>query len=237
MGTSDCWAVVPAAGVGRRMGGPLPKQYLKLAGRPVIDHTLERLLGHPRIRAVAVVLGAEDGWWPDTAFARHPDVIRAPGGTERCHSVLHGLRALAGLAGEQDWVLVHDAARPCLRGEDIDRLMGRLADHPVGGLLGLPVRDTMKRSDKAGEVLETVPRDNLWHAFTPQMFRLGMLREALRLALERGALVTDEASAMELAGHRPVMVEGQADNIKITRPQDLTLAQFYLNAPGERRGG
>jgi 2-C-methyl-D-erythritol 4-phosphate cytidylyltransferase len=226
----DCWAVVPAAGVGRRMGGPVPKQYLPLAGRPVIEHTLGRLLGHPGIRGVVVVLGPEDGWWPQTAWAADARVIRAPGGAERCHSVLGGLQALAGRAGAGDWVLVHDAARPCLRAADIDRLRTRLAEHPVGGLLGVPVRDTMKRGDPSGAVLETVPREGLWHAFTPQMFRLGMLREALAGALARGDLVTDEASAMERAGHRPLLVEGHPDNLKITRPEDLALAEFYLSA-------
>ena len=225
---AHCWAVVPAAGVGRRMEAPIPKQYLWLGTRLVIDHTLGRLLEHPRIEAVAVSLGAEDSWWPDTAYAHHSAIIRAPGGAERCHSVLNGLAALRGRAASDDWVLVHDAARPCLRSSDIDRLLERLADHPVGGLLGMPVRDTMKRSDPGGLVEETVERDNLWHAYTPQMFRYAMLHDALEQALERQLLVTDEASAMELAGHRPLMVEGHPDNIKITRPEDLILAAFYL---------
>ena len=129
---------------------------------------------------------------------------------------------------DDDWVLVHDAARPCLRRSDIDRLLERLAGHPVGGLLGVPVRDTMKRTDDTGLIERTVTRDNLWHAYTPQMFRFAMLRDALEEALRRKLLVTDEASAMELAGHRPLMVEGHGDNIKITRPEDLALAAFYL---------
>ncbi len=143
--------------------------------------------------------------------------------------MLNGLTALADRATENDWVLVHDAARPCLRAEDVDRLLLRLSGHPVGGLLGMPVRDTMKRSDAAGAVIETVPRDRLWHAFTPQIFRFGLLRTALADALSRGRLVTDEASAVELAGHRPLMVEGHADNIKITQPSDLNLAAFFLS--------
>lgn len=227
------WAVMPAAGVGRRMGGPMPKQYLSLGSRPVIEHTLECLLQHPRIEAVAVALGPEDGWWPDTAYADHPSVIRAPGGSQRCHSVLNGLAALEARAAADDWVLVHDAVRPCLRQIDIERLIDGLAGHAVGGLLGVPVRDTMKRSDSQGMVSETVPRDKLWHAFTPQMFRLQALRDALREALERGLLVTDEASAMELAGLQPQMIEGHADNIKITRPEDLPLAAFYLERQAE----
>ena len=226
------WAVVPAAGVGRRMGGDIPKQYLELNGRPVIDHTLERLVTHPAISQTVVTLAPDDGWWPESTFAGHADVVRVEGGAERCHSVLNGLQHLSGLAAETDWVLVHDAARPCLRPSDIDRLIERLADHPTGGLLGMPVRDTMKRADDSGQIRETVCRENLWHAFTPQMFRLGPLRDALTTALEQGSLVTDEASAMELAGHSPLMVEGHPDNIKITRPEDLYLAAFYLSQQG-----
>ena len=227
------WAVVPAAGVGRRMGGPLPKQYLPLAGRRVIEHTLQRLLDYPGIEAVIVVLGEADGWWPETRFADHPGVIRAAGGVERCHSVLNGLDVLSGRAAAEDWVLVHDAARPCLRAADIDRLFAATADHPVGGLLGVPVRDTMKRTDADGLVSNTVPRDGLWHAYTPQMFRYGMLRSALQDAVANGRLVTDEASAMEMAGHAPLMVEGHDDNLKVTRPADLALAEFYLQRQAE----
>jgi len=211
------------------MGSVVPKQYLSLAGRPVIEHTLARLLAHPRIQAVVVALGREDGWWPATAFAADPRVLRAPGGTERCHSVLNALTLLNGRADADDWVLVHDAVRPCLRGSDIDRLLHHLAGHPVGGLLGVPVRDTMKRTDAAGAVLATVSREYLWHAYTPQMFRFDLLRDALAEALRQGLLVTDEAAAMEWAGHRPLLVEGHADNLKITRPEDLALAAFFLS--------
>ncbi len=224
------WAVIPAAGVGRRMGSAIPKQYLDLAGRPVIDHTLERLLLHPRIDGAVVALGAEDGWWPDSAFADHPDLQRVTGGAERCHSVLNALDALTARGAADDWVLVHDAARPCIRRWDIDKLMDTISDHPAGGLLGVPVRDTMKRTDARGGVVATVDRSHLWHAFTPQMFRLGMLRKALHGAIAAGVAVTDEASAMEWAGHRPQMVEGHDDNIKITRAADLSLAAFYLQS-------
>jgi 2-C-methyl-D-erythritol 4-phosphate cytidylyltransferase len=232
-GAPKHWAVVPAAGVGRRMGGQVPKQYLELAGRRVLDHTLSRLLQHPRIAGIALALGAEDGWWPQCAHAGHPAIVRVEGGAERCHSVLNGLVALEPLAAIDDWVLVHDAARPCLRSTDIDRLLERLTGHPVGGLLGVPVRDTMKRADAAGAIRETVSRDGLWHAYTPQMFRYGMLRSAIEGALLAGRLVTDEASAMEMAGHAPLLVEGHDDNIKVTRPADLALAEFYLKRQGE----
>jgi len=231
------WAVVPAAGVGRRMGSAVPKQYLELNGRSVIDHTIERLLLHPSIDGVTVALSAEDARWKTTEFSNHPDLVTVAGGTERCYSVLNALDSLVDRAGADDWVLVHDAARPCIRRGDIDHLIEMVLGHPVGGLLGMPVRDTMKRTDAADRIETTVERSQLWHAFTPQMFRVGMLGEALRGALDAGFLVTDEASAMEWAGHRPIMVEGHADNLKITRPDDLPLASYFLERQAAEESG
>ena len=224
------WAVIPAAGVGTRMGTASPKQYLPLRGKTVLEHTLARIVALPRLAATVVVIAADDGHWSRIAagFAES-SLIVAHGGAERCHSVLNGLRALSGRAAPEDWVLVHDAARPCVRREDIDRLVEQLRDHPSGGLLGLPVTDTMKRSDEHGNVIETVRREGLWRALTPQMFRYEMLSRALGAALDRDMAVTDEAAAMEMAGYAPRMVEGHADNIKITRPQDLALAEMYLH--------
>lgn len=226
--TERYWAVIPAAGVGRRMGASIPKQYLPLCGKTVIDQTIAVLLQHPAIDKLVVALSPQDGWWGETAYANHPRVLRADGGEERCYSVLNALERLAVEAAPADWVLVHDAARPCLRRSDLDRLIVCLEGHPVGGLLGMPVRDTMKRIDTGNAVLETVLRDALWHAYTPQMFRMGLLRQALTDVFSQGKWVTDESSAMELAGHVPLMMEGHADNIKITRPEDLALAEFYL---------
>jgi 2-C-methyl-D-erythritol 4-phosphate cytidylyltransferase len=211
------------------MGGATPKQYLPLGSRRVIEHSLARLLQHPAIRGAVVAIGADDDWWRDTQFAQDARIALAPGGAERVHSVSNALTVLQGKADDRDWVLVHDAARPCLRVDDIDLLMTRLRQHPVGGLLGAPVHDTMKRTDESGAIVATVAREQLWHAFTPQMFRLGELRDALEQASQKGALVTDEASAMELSGKQPLMVQGHADNIKITRPGDLALAAFYLS--------
>lgn len=231
------WGVIPAAGVGRRMGKDIPKQYLRLEGRPVIDHTVERLLLHPALDGLYVALGARDRWWESTEFADHPDLVRVSGGVERCHSVLNALDALWGRADPDDWVLVHDAARPCVTREEIAVLIETAEKEDTGCVLGVPVRDTMKRVAPDGLVRETVEREGLWHAFTPQMFRLGLLRDALRQALAAGAEVTDEASAMERAGHPVRMVEGSPANIKITRPGDLALAAFYLrrNASAEGR--
>ena len=222
------WAVIPAAGVGKRMGSDVPKQYLPLHGKTVIEHTLDRFLDHPAIAGVVVAISAGDEYWAELGLSM-PHLHVVTGGTERCHSVLNALDYLEGIAKATDWVLVHDAARPCLRDTDVQQLIDTLAEHAVGGLLGLPVSDTVKRTDASGRVETTVPRDNLWRALTPQMFRLGDLRQALSAALEQGVLVTDDASAMEFVGKAPLMVEGHADNIKITRPQDLPLAELYLH--------
>ncbi|MES9835376.1 MAG: 2-C-methyl-D-erythritol 4-phosphate cytidylyltransferase [Candidatus Thiodiazotropha sp.] len=224
-----CWGVVPAAGVGQRMGAAIPKQYLDLAGRRVIDHALERLLSHPMIEGVYLALSPRDELWQGCDHAEDPRIVRVEGGEERCHSVLNALGVLQQQAADEDWVLVHDAARPCLSRNDLDRLIDTLIEHPVGGLLGVPVRDTLKAVESDGGVTRTVSREGLWHALTPQMFRLGHLCQALESAIAKGALVTDDASAMEMAGHRPLMVEGDASNIKITRPEDLRLAADYLS--------
>ena len=224
-------AVIPAAGVGARMASALPKQYLQLAGKTVLEHSLDALLACERIDRVVLVLAAADEYWPSIQ-SRYKDsrVETVSGGAERSQSVLNGLEHLAETAHENDWVLVHDAVRPCLLQDDIDSLLNALAGDPVGGLLGVPATDTMKQVSAEGAVTQTLERDGLWRALTPQMFRLGELREALRRAITAGAQVTDEASAMELAGQRPRMIPGHADNIKITRPGDLQLAEFYLQS-------
>ena len=222
------WCVVPAAGVGRRMQSELPKQYLPLHGRSLIEHALLSLLEHPLIERVVVAIADSDPWWETLAIAASPAVTRTAGGAERAESVLNGLHALAGVAAPGDWVLVHDAARPCLQQEDLQRLISALSEHPVGGLLGVPVHDTVKRAGQDGSVLETLPREQLWRAFTPQMFRYGPLLEALQEGCAAGRVITDEASAMEQAGHQPLLVEGRSDNIKVTRREDLALAAFYL---------
>ncbi len=234
--SGGCWAVVPAGGVGRRMGAGVPKQYLPLAGRPVIEHTLERLAAEPRVAGIAVAVAEGDARWARVRPPAGATVLTAPAGAERPWSVLAALRRLAAEGvPEAAWVLVHDAVRPCVRTADVTRLIDTLADDPVGGLLAVPVRDTLKAVADDGRVRETVPRERLWHALTPQMFRLGALAEALERALADGAAVTDDAAAMERAGHRPRVVEGSADNIKITRPEDLALAELLLAR--QRAGG
>ena len=224
------WAVLPAAGVGSRMQADRPKQYLLLNGKFLLEHTLGTILSYPRIKKAVIVLSDEDPYWPQSSYANHPDILRATGGSERCHSVLNGLKALSGLADDNDWVAVHDIARPCLRHSDLDLLFDRLGDD--GAILASPTRDTMKRGalqpDGSVVIDHTVEREQLWHALTPQVFRLGRLRAALEQALADGFEVTDEASAIEHAGGCPGLVAGRADNIKVTRPEDLALASLYL---------
>lgn len=208
------------------MGMSTPKQYLPLLGKTVIEHTLGRLSSHPRIAGVVVVIAPGDVHWQSLSPKQTPMI--AEGGAERYHSVLNGLHKLATIAQPHDWVLVHDAARPCIRHADIDTLIDSVADHAVGGLLGVPVSDTVKRADNAGNVMDTVNRHGLWRAMTPQMFRLEVLMHALHYAVTQHLPVTDEAAAMELCGFPPRMIEGHADNIKITLPQDLMLAELYI---------
>jgi 2-C-methyl-D-erythritol 4-phosphate cytidylyltransferase len=221
------WAIVPAAGVGKRMGTEVPKQYLEVGGKPVLQHTLERLLSVETIAGINVALGEEDGFWPDLPFTDHPRIRAVPGGRERADSVYSALLHLEDRAKPDDWVLVHDAARLCITRSDVLRLIETLRDDPIGGILALPVSDTLKTVDNQ-YITGTPDRRQVWRALTPQMFRYGLLRQALFDAAEQNRLVTDESSALELAGYRPCIVEGRPDNLKITRPEDLPLAAFYL---------
>ena len=222
------YAVVPAAGIGRRMGSDIPKQYLRLQGKTVIEQTLARLLDVDEIEKIVVVVADHDDIWPSLKVSQHAKIITAPGGDERCHSVLNGLEKLVEVANADSWVLVHDAARPCVRVADVNYMFSVLGEHPVGGILAAPVRDTLKRAGSDGAIAETVDRSQLWQAFTPQMFRLGMLIDALQAAVNAEVLVTDESQAIERQGHHPVLVEGHTDNLKITRAEDLSLAALYL---------
>ncbi len=224
------WVIVPAAGIGSRMGTESPKQYLRLAGKTLLEHTLERLLEIPRLEAVLVPLHPEDHFWHSLPIAGHEKIIPVPGGRERSDSVLNAMRAIA--ADDQDWVLVHDAARPCVRVACIARLIEQLQNHPVGGILGVPVADTLKRVESQ-TIETTVDRGPLWQAQTPQMMRYGLLRQALEQALADGRAITDEASALEHIGYRPKMVAGRRDNIKVTHPEDLAMAEMILRQQRE----
>ena len=233
MNKLEVWAVVPAAGIGSRMQADRPKQYLDLDGKTVIEQTLERLASHPRIKGIVISVAENDPWWSQCSQDYSCPIHVVSGGIERADSVLNALKQLTILTNDDPWVLVHDAARPCLRHQDIDSMLSVLSTHSVGGILGIPVNDTVKRANAKQEITETVSRQGLWRASTPQMFHLHALTQALQTAKQQQLIVTDEASAMELAGFQPMMVEGHADNIKITLPQDLALASLYLQQQRE----
>ncbi|MGI2259127.1 2-C-methyl-D-erythritol 4-phosphate cytidylyltransferase [Shewanella sp. GXUN23E] len=223
-------AIVPAAGIGARMGADIPKQYLMLGEQCILAHTLDSLLAHPAIDAVVVALHPDDVWFAALPQSRHPKIRTVLGGKERADSVLAALQSLSPEIAQNAWVLVHDAARPCLHSRDIDKLLAARQQFPQGAILAMPVRDTMKRAGVKGEIAQTVCRENLWHALTPQMFPADELAQQLAAALAAGTVVTDEASAMEWAGINPGLVSGRADNIKVTHPDDLPLAQLFLQA-------
>lgn len=224
------WCVVPAAGVGKRMGAEHPKQYLRLMGQTICEHSLSRLLQVDCLRAIVVAVAADDPHWSQLTIAEHPKIISVEGGRERADSVLNGLRYLATRAEPDDWVMVHDVARPCVRPADIEQLISTTQAHNCGGILATPVRDTLKKATAEQQIAATLDRDGLWHALTPQLFPLQQLLSALEAAIAQGATITDEASAIEWAGSKPILVAGHPDNIKITHPQDLPLAELFLGA-------
>lgn len=226
------WIAVPAAGSGARMGSDIPKQYLTLAGRPLAEHTLAALLAVPGLRGLTVALAPGDPHWRGLDPALCGRVCCVEGGADRAASVLNALQAFDPSPAETDWVLVHDMARACVRTADIRRLIDALATDEVGGLLAVPVVDTLKRADAQGRVVDTVQRESLWRAQTPQMFRFGVLCRALREARDAGIAVTDEAMAIERLGHRPRLVACGEHNIKITTPGDIARAEFYLGQRG-----
>ena len=225
------WAVVPAAGLGRRFGGDTPKQYLNLAGRPLIEHTLRALLRHPGIDAAMVAIAPDDPYWAGWREMEGKPIYTCMGGGERADSVLAALMALPATVDEDQWVLVHDAARPCVPAMDLTKLIALGQADPVGALLAAPVRDTVKSVDANGRIIRTEPRERLWRALTPQMFRLEELLVAL--AAHPDAAPSDDAQALEAMGRFPLLVEGSAANIKVTRAEDLPLIECILRAQGE----
>lgn len=223
------WAVIPAAGRGTRFGATLPKQYLLAGGQPLLAHTLDALVGHPAVAGVMVVIGSDDVDWPGwTEWAGKP-LLTAVGGDTRAASVLAGLEALPDSVRADDFVLVHDAARPNLAQADLGRLLEVGRADPVGAILAAPVRDTLKRAGDDGGIDGTEPRERLWRALTPQLFRRLQLSRALADAAAAGVQVTDEAMAMERQGQRPLLVEGREDNFKVTTPADLDRFEFVLS--------
>lgn len=222
-------ALLPAAGSGSRMGAATPKQYLPLLGVPLLRHTLHALSATESINQVVLVISPDDAWFDEQWRADFPKlaVLRC-GGASRAETVRNGLLALANTVAADDWILVHDAARPCIQSADIETLIRELRDDPVGGLLALPMADTLKRADGEQRIAATVPRNGLWRAQTPQMFRHGLLLKALSQLADDS--ITDEASAIEAAGLSPKLVVGSERNIKVTFPADLALAALYLQS-------
>ncbi len=227
------WAIVPASGKGLRMGADRPKQYIDIAGKTLIEHTLSTLLSLEAISQCLVLTSVSDIYWSALNISKHPKILTLNGGLERMDTVHQGLEALSGKANDLDWVMVHDAARPLLKKSDIENLFQAIDGHPIGGLLGIPVRDTLKKveenHDKAADVMETVDRAQLWQALTPQVFRYGPLKAAYEEAIRNKKLVTDESQAIELTGGRPKIVACEHINLKLTLAQDLEIFQCLLS--------
>lgn len=215
-------AIIPASGVGSRMRANLPKQYLKIEQKTLLEYSLQPFLAHPEVSQIIVVVSENDPFYADLAILTHPKIYIVFGGETRAHSVLNGLKAV----DEQAWALVHDAARPCLKRSDLDKILQ--IENPNGAILAIPAVDTMKRTENGKQISHTEDRSTLWHALTPQFFPVKTLRQAIENAFAQQLAITDEASAMELAGFKPELVQGRSDNLKVTRPEDLPLATFYL---------
>lgn len=227
---ANIYAVVPAAGVGARMGAAKPKQYLSLLGKTVLEHTLGTLLSITALQRIVVVVSPDDDYWRALPILTDPRIVVVEGGAARSQSVLNGIEALSPHCTEGDWLLVHDVARPCIERRDIMALIERLRQDSVGGILALPVSDTLKQVDQQLRITATVDRSHLWQAQTPQMFRYQLLHQALLRAKAENVVITDEASAIEWAGFSPTVVVSTASNIKITRAGDLALAAFILQS-------
>lgn len=231
------WAVLPAAGIGKRMlagtAQGIPKQYLEIQGKTILQHTLETISRIEALDGIVLVLAENDSWWSQLDVNIPMPLLTVTGGSQRADSVVNGLHALTEKAQDKDWVLVHDVVRPCVRIEDINKLIETLVNHDTGGILATPVTETLKEvapgTGPTQSVTRTVPREHFWLAGTPQMFRYGLLKTALEDALKNNASITDEAHAMENAGHVVTLVPGSKDNIKVTHEEDLFLAESILD--------
>jgi 2-C-methyl-D-erythritol 4-phosphate cytidylyltransferase len=232
--TASMWCVIPAAGSGRRFGGDTPKQYCAIRGQPLLAWTLARLAGHPAIDGFMVAIAADDGWWPGWTTVAGKPIRTTVGGAERAHSVLAGVKAISMLPDAGDWVLVHDAARPCLPHADLDALLARGLADPVGAILAARVRETVKQGSAENRIEATLPRERLWRAQTPQLARREHLQYALEESIRRSLVPTDEASALETIGEFPLLVEGSDENLKVTSSSDLALAADILARQGQQ---
>ena len=225
--TEQLYAVVPAAGIGSRMQADRPKQYLSLSNKTILEHTLERLLGFSQFQKIVLPIAKHDSFFSQLSISQHNMIQTCEGGSERFESVLNGLKyLLQSGAKESDWVMVHDVARPCITQQDLQVLFEQR--NTQGAILGMQVRDTMKRCDENGRIVKTVEREYLWHALTPQLAPIGLLKTCIETCVKNQNKITDEASALEYCGYQPMMVAGLPSNIKVTRPDDLAVAHTFL---------
>jgi 2-C-methyl-D-erythritol 4-phosphate cytidylyltransferase len=221
------WAIIPAAGKGIRMNSALPKQYLQLQNKSVLEHCIDIFYQHSKIQQIVLAVDENDCYWKSLPAIYSQKLLITHGGVTRAHSVYNSLLKLKNTAQPNDWVLVHDAVRPCLQRDDLEKLLNELTDHSVGGLLATPIKDTLKRSVN-GSMITTVERNNVWHALTPQMFRFQKILQAIEFVLQKNIVITDDAQALEIMGEHPLLVEGNPYNIKITYPEDLQFAEAIL---------
>lgn len=232
---SQCWAIIPAAGVGRRMQSAIPKQYLEIDGKTLLEHSLSPLLAADWIKGIVVAIASDDPYWKALKLDEHPKIFTATGGKERVDTVRNAVESIGQQLKADDYILVHDAARPCLGTEDLEKLHSAMVDPETdtgqGLLLADKLSDTIKQDDGHSAVLKTVPRDALWRALTPQVFPAKVLEQALQLSAEaKAGVVTDESSAVELLGMRPLLIQGRSDNLKVTKADDLQLASLILQS-------
>ncbi|MBS0287947.1 MAG: 2-C-methyl-D-erythritol 4-phosphate cytidylyltransferase [Proteobacteria bacterium] len=230
--TKDKWVIIPAAGNGSRFGENLPKQYYRLAGKTIIEHTLSLFTARDDIKGILVAISTQDTLFSTLPFAKHPLIKCVNGGKTRSESVLNAIHAISPEVNAKDWVLVHDAVRPCLNRRDLQNLINILSEDKVGGILAVPVTDTLKKADNK-RILQTVPRTDLWQALTPQMFRCQLLYNALMLCKNKNITVTDEASAIEEAGFEAKLVNASFPNPKLTYYADKILIENLLSLDDE----
>ncbi|NVJ67253.1 MAG: 2-C-methyl-D-erythritol 4-phosphate cytidylyltransferase [Gammaproteobacteria bacterium] len=223
------WALIPAAGIGSRMDSEIPKQYLAIGNQTILEHSLSNFLKHPGIHKVIVALHPQDQHWAELEVAKHSKIIPVAGGDERADSVANGLAAIKELGGENDWVMVHDAARPCLYSLHIDNLLIAKNTSPDGVILAVPSFDTVKVTNNQQTIDKTIPRETIWLAQTPQFFPVSKLAASIEQSKVNGINITDEASAMEAQGFHPSLVVGSKHNIKVTEQEDLILASISLS--------
>ena len=222
------WALIPAAGIGSRMQSEIPKQYLEIDGKTILEHSLSKFLDHPSIEKVVVAINPEDKHWAKLKVANHPKIKTVAGGATRAESVLNGLKAIQQHDGGNDWVMVHDAARPCLDSGSVDALIQAGVDSEHGAILAIPSVDTVKLANANQTIDKTLNREQIWLAQTPQYFQVGQLADAIVAGLKQGLPITDEASAIEAQGMHPALVIGTRKNIKVTEPEDMLLASMWL---------